>query len=461
MVPITKDMKPMYRCFWLLLLILLLVVPVTAQESTPAVPTEIPEDMPQEAAEILATAQALVATTEARLDSVEVAAQRVEGGVDMAFNLLGLFEAIGFLVTFAAGVAALIGIPRFIAAQNELQAARKRFDEEIDASRDRLVREAAENEAQLNALRADLKQSTRNETLALSFLPLGESQYKSGDFKGALSMYGRALELDGNNPIIRYRMGYVYTQSGQLEEAEKNLKLALDIEKDFAPALAVLGYTYRRMAERMEEGVERHLLNNQAEQLLLRALALSPRLVDDDGESWWGSLGGLYRRRGQIDQAIYAYTKAGEVMPNSSYAFSNLALLYMQKGERENMINTYRKVEQLALGEIQSDADNYWANADWLTASLALNKMDQAERALQAVRTTAPMDSSYALESQMDTMGRLAKALEPAHAQVVQTYIDQLAVFTEEQRKKQQTTEEQEAQTKMKAAQISEQITGD
>src|SRR5690606_4972949 len=118
---------------------------------------------------------------------------------------------------------------------------------EIDASRDRLVREAAENEAQLNALRADLKQSTRNETLALSFLPLGESQYKSGDFKGALSMYGRALELDGNNPIIRYRMGYVYTQSGQLEEAEKNLKLALDIEKDFAPALAVLGYTYRRM----------------------------------------------------------------------------------------------------------------------------------------------------------------------------------------------------------------------
>ncbi len=438
----------------LILLFVLLAVPVAAQDETqeasPATGTVTEADA------VLATAQALVATTEARMNSIEESAVRVDNGVNMAFNLLGLFEAIGFLVTVAAGVAALVGIPRFISAQNELQEARKRFDEEIDASRKRLEHEAAENEQQLSALRAELKQSTRNETLALSFLPLGESQYKSGDFKGALSMYGRALELDGNNPIIRYRMGYVYTQSGQLEEAEKNLKLALDIEKDFAPALAVLGYTYRRMAERMDEGVERDLLNNQAEQQLLRALALSPRLVDDDGESWWGSLGGLYRRRGQVDQAIYAYTKAGEVMPNSSYAFSNLALLYMQKGEAKNMIDTYRKVEQLAIGEIQANPDNYWANADWLTASLALNKLDEAERALMAVCTTAPADSSYALESQMDTMGRLAKALEPEHARVVQTYIERLAVFTEESRTKQQAIVEKETQTKLKAVQISE-----
>lgn len=362
----------------------------------------------------------------------EKAAEVSEVAVDRAFDLLGIFEAIGFLVTVVGGVAALLGITRLISAQNELTEARKRYDAELESSRQKLEEEIKHKEAELEAMRVELKRDTDNATLALSYLPLGESQYKSGDYIGALDIYNRALRLDSNNPIIHYRLGYVYTQSGRLPEAEEHLKRALEIDKDFAPALAVLGYTYRRMGEKMEPGIERDKLLNRAEALLQNALTIAPRLVDDDGESWWGSLGGLYRRRGQIDQAIYAYRKAAEVDPNSSYAFSNLALLYMQQGERDKMMETYQQVEKLANAEVQADVDNYWAYADLLTSRLALRKFNEAESTVQSVFTTAPVDSPYALEVLVDTLGRLAKVLETDHAAHVQHYIERISVYAEE-----------------------------
>src|SRR5690606_9951558 len=121
-------------------------------------------------------------------------------------------------------------------------------------------------------------------SLAQSLLPLGERQYRSQDYVGALDTYKRALILDPDNLIIHYRMGYVYTQSGQLDEAEQNLRLALEIDPEFAPAMAALGYVYRRIGEKMPAGIERDLMLNKGEEKMLNALTISPKLVDDDGE---------------------------------------------------------------------------------------------------------------------------------------------------------------------------------
>jgi tetratricopeptide (TPR) repeat protein len=171
---------------------------------------------------------------------------------------------------------------------------------------------------------------------------------------------------------------------------------------------------------------------NRAEQFLLRALRLSPKLVDDDGEAWWGSLGGLYRRRGQIDQAIYAYEQAAKVTPHSSYPFSNLALLYMQKRNRDEMLRTYKRVERLARGEVQAEVDNYWAYADLLTSRLALGKIDEAEDALISVFDIAPPDSSYGLESLADTLTRLIDALGgPQAAPHIPPYVERIRAYLE------------------------------
>lgn len=374
-----------------LILLLLLGPAVRAQEET---------DLPALATEVAR-----------QIDDVQELADQASSDVDNAFSLLGLLEAFSFVVTIVGGAAAIFGVTRFISAQQDLQEARKRFDEEIASSRERLSRETEQRQREFADLREQLERSTSNATLALSFLPLGESQYKSGDFKGAIDIYQRALRLDPQNPIINYRIGYASTQSGLLEEAEHYLQQALATEPDFAPALAALGYVYRRRGEKMDEGIERVTILNKAENNLVRALSLSPKLVDADGESWWGSLGGLYRRRGQIDQAIFAYTQAAEVTPNSSYAFSNLALLYMQKNNRSRMLETYEQVEKLAADEVQADVDNYWAYTDLVTSRLALGKLPEAENALDRVFTTTPDDAPYVLEALLDTLSRLADVL--------------------------------------------------
>ncbi len=154
----------------------------------------------------------------------------------------------------------------------------------------------------------------------------------------------------------------------------------------------------------------------------MRALKRSPKLVDEEGESWWGSLGGLYRRRGQVEQAIYAYEQAAAVMPNSSYAFSNLAMLYVQQRDRQKMLETFAQVEKLASGEVQADVDNYWAYNDLVTSRLALGQIDEAELALESVFRTVPDDSPYVLESLHDTLIRLMDALDPREARTVREF---------------------------------------
>lgn len=378
--------------------------------------------------------RALATQVAQQIVKAEELLQDVESEVDHAFNLLGLLEAFGFVVTIVGGAAAIFGVTRFISAQQDLQEARKRFDDEIASSRDRLSKETEQRQREFAELREQLERSTSNATLALSFLPLGEGQYKSGDFRGAIDIYQRALRLDPKNPIINYRLGYAYTQSGMLEEAERYLQEALSTEADFAPALATLGYVYRRRGEKMDEGIERMTILNRAEQNLVRALDLSPKLVDADGESWWGSLGGLYRRRGQIDQAIFAYSQAAEVTPNSSYAYSNLALLYMQKHDRERMLKTYEQVEKLAADEVMADVDNYWAYTDLVTSRLALGMLPEAEKALDRVFTTTPDDAPYVLEALLDTLSRLADVLEAEKAGPVRDFCQRIQAHIEQQK---------------------------
>ncbi|MBE0691314.1 MAG: tetratricopeptide repeat protein [Anaerolineae bacterium] len=391
---------------WLLLIttILLLSLPGIAAAQDP-VATPLPTPDP--------TADLQAQLDEARLllDKITERGQDSDRALDIAFNLLGIFEAIGFLVTVGGGLLAAFGVARLFSAQAELQKARERFEEEIE-TKERELDEMKEDLESTIANSASLQHRELSQaTLALSLLPLGERQYRAQDFQGAMDTYRRALELDDQNPVTHLRLGYVCTQSGLLDDARAHLTRALEIEPGFAPALAALGYVYRRITEKMEASIEREEMLNQAEGRLLEALRQSPKLVDDDGESWWGSLGGLYRRRNQIEDAIRAYERAAEVTPHSSYPFSNLALLYMQTSNRDQMLATYRRVERLARGETQADVDNYWAHADLLTAQLALGKVSQAEEALQSVLDIAPVDSPYVLELLADTLERLTQAL--------------------------------------------------
>ncbi len=405
---------------------------------------------------IVSVAQAQDATADPPTPDVEAinamataVAQRSEAAAeafDRAVNVLGIFEGVGLVVsvmsilgTILVAVAGVVGFRGLSEARAQVEETRKSIERELVTARKQFDTDIRQGREELENVRVRLEQSVVEQresvaqaNVAMSFVSLGDRQYRSKDFSGAIDTYLRALELDPNNLITHYRLGYVYTQSGLLDEAQPHLARALELEKNFPPALAALGYVYRRMGEKMPHGIERDKMINRAESLLLEALGASPKLVDEDGESWWGSLGGLYRRRNQIDEAINAYERAAEVTPQSSYAFSNLALLFMQKQNRDAMIKTYYRVEQLAQHEVQAEVDNYWAYADLLTSRLALSKVKEAEETLVQVLEVAPPEAPFFFESLLDTLGRLVAALGENQADHVKRAIEIIEGYREQ-----------------------------
>ncbi|MCS6835619.1 MAG: tetratricopeptide repeat protein [Anaerolineae bacterium] len=404
----------------LLMLMCVFGSPILAQDASPT-------------ADPLAEVRTLGATAQARLEAVQEAADKVERGVDRAFNLLGLFEAIGIFITVGAGVAALFGVSQLYSARNDT----KKINEDLKKQADDLLRrfneEIEQRKRDVENLREELMRAeqeqhknTVNALIGSALLPIGERQYRNGDQEGAIATYQRALELDPNNPVFYQRLGYIFTQQNKFAQAEQYYERAIGLERDFAPAIAGLGFVYRRMGDGEQDKMRQSQLYNQAESHLLRALNLSERLLDEDGEPWWGVLGGLYRRRGQIDQAIYAYHKVTQIAPNSSYGFGNLALLYMKKNDREAMLKTYRHVERIAETEIRSKAGNFWGYADLIVARFALGKSEQALDNLPIAIGVAPTNAPYMLEGLRDTLVDLAQVVEDEKRLPIEQAIQEL-----------------------------------
>ncbi|MCB9461262.1 MAG: tetratricopeptide repeat protein [Anaerolineaceae bacterium] len=352
---------------------------------------------------------------------------RVETAEGRAFNLLGVYEAIGQAITVGSVLITVLGIlggaagvSQVVSARRELTESSEQLKEEAAQLRKQFDEEIRMKEAQLDTLRKQLeeaaaeeRQATSNALLANALIPLGERQYKTGDYTGAMNTYVRALELDQANPVVHQRLAYVYTQMGELKAAESHYQIAIDQENKFAPALAGLGFVYRRMAEKLDDSIERDRMMLKAEDMLLQALDISPRLIDDDGESWWGVLGGLYKRNGNIERAINAYERATEITPQSSYGMGNLALLYMRKKDSEKMIETYERVEHIAMKEADQEQGNFWGYADLVVSRFALGKIEEAEQALKIAVAIAPFDSPYMLSSLADTLRELTDVVGP------------------------------------------------
>jgi tetratricopeptide (TPR) repeat protein len=411
---------------------------VSAQDSTrPAPPPTVAPPTP----DAVETAIAILERAERNNDR---AIEQANNTLNTANGFLSFVQAVTSVAAIFAAIAGYVGFVRLQTLEKKVSQATEAFETEIKQKRTELETLRREVELRLDTLRDELRQSAQkiredndkstqeqsrhnaNANTALALLPLGERQYRAQDYQGAISTYQRALDLDRQNPITHYRLAYVYTQAAMLDEALPNLQRALEITPDFAPALANMGYIYRRKAEKQPVGLERDTMMNEAEKCLLRALTLSPKLIDEDGESWWGSLGGLYRRRHQIDEALHAYRQAAEVTPYSSYPYTNLALLYLEKQDREQMLQTYRRVEYLAARLVNAQVDNYWAYSDLLVARMALGKYDEASITLETIVNTPSISSPYMIETLIDTLIRLQKVMSEEERAQMQRVIQYL-----------------------------------
>lgn len=234
--------------------------------------------------------------------------------------------------------------------------------------------------------------------LALAMLQLGEQQLERRNVKSAIQCYRRAFELDPENRATNYYLGELYIQDKQLERGIDHLKQAIGPDFDYAPAEAALGLAYRLQGDQTTDPDRRNTLYVQAEESLLLALQVDPTALDINGESVQAGLGALYKRWGEVEQAIVHYEEARKITPQKSYPIVNLAILYYMQGNLPQARLYFEDVVTRANDTLKHNPSDYWARFDHMTAQLALGEsrlaMDDLNVIAQQVKTAAPLETA-------------------------------------------------------------------
>lgn len=121
---------------WLVLLLLGRVPSLLAQGtvSSPTLEEDSVLISPEELRQMM---EQLTLQTELTLDQAVAAAEEAARAQDLAFNLLGIFEAISFVVTVGGAILGLVGFQRLLSAQNSLTEAREEVEKELEEIRKR------------------------------------------------------------------------------------------------------------------------------------------------------------------------------------------------------------------------------------------------------------------------------------------------------------------------------------
>lgn len=222
------------------------------------------------------------------------------------------------------------------------------------------------------------KTDAENSFRVLSLLLLAEQQVRARNRTTAIVTLQEAYAIDPNNQTTNYLLGYLYVGRKDFDLAVNHLKQALAASPDFAPALAAMGLAQRRMGDSKPEGMERNNFWAQAEANLTKALTSDNGLIDADNESYFGTLGGLYRRQKRYEDALKSYENAVKITPNNSYPVNNLAMLYKKLGYELQAQETFKRAVEIARAVIDDHPGDTWARLDLAQALLVSGDQKRA-----------------------------------------------------------------------------------
>lgn len=285
----------------------------------------------------------------------------------------------------ASATAAIEESQRFVReSQHDLERRKtdlQTLESALQARMDRLVKETAQ---QLEATQTQ----ARNLFRVLSLQLLAEQQVRAHNIDTAVSTLRSALAINPHDHATNYLLGYLYIQRKQIDLALEHLEHALESEGDFTPGIAALGLALRRKGDSLDSDdrpAERDHFWGQAEARLVEALGQDHRLTDADGESYFGTLGGLYRRQKRYYAALDAYERAYQVTPDSSYPLINLASIHTHEGNMKQARHYFEKVVEQARLALDDDPRNAWRRCDLAQALLVLGHPEEALRELRTV----------------------------------------------------------------------------
>lgn len=134
-------------------------------------------------------------------------------------------------------------------------------------------------EAAMNTVKDVMELNEASEYRDLIFIAKGNIFLYSGNTKRAIKEYQRALLAESDNFLVHHNLGLSYLKMGKYEAAERNMNIALKLEKLSAVTYANRGILY----------LAKYNNKLRSEQEIRKALALSNRMMSkglEDFDIW-------------------------------------------------------------------------------------------------------------------------------------------------------------------------------
>jgi tetratricopeptide (TPR) repeat protein len=222
-------------------------------------------------------------------------------------TVAGVFAAVVGVMLAMLTLAAAIATGFGIFEVNRIRQFRKQFDDQLEQLGKRI-------ETELGQLGKRIDTESQKHIEASYYYSEGTKDYRAGDNRHAIENYLQASKYQQKSPRILERIGRAYSNLNEEEKAVEYLKLALDLDPEYEPALRSLALHYR------------YSNRQEAIKLLKQILANNPSAYES-----WDFLGLCYRDQLQQGQQLI---KDQEIIDKAIVAHEN-ALKYQKRPETE------------------------------------------------------------------------------------------------------------------------------
>ena len=164
------------------------------------------------------------------------------------------------------------------------------------------------------------------------YLVLGMLYREAGAWMEALRAFERASTLAPKSAQAHFLIGAQLERLHQEAAAREELRRAIELDPRHADALNYLGYM------NAEDGVDLE----EAKRLVQRALEVEP-----DNGAYLDSLGWVYFRMGDMDQALAQLQHAVSMVATDPMIFEHLGDVYLAHGDIDHARQAWRKALEL------------------------------------------------------------------------------------------------------------------
>jgi eukaryotic-like serine/threonine-protein kinase len=219
-----------------------------------------------------------------------------------------------------------------------------------------------ESLASVQKFDAPIEQVTTASLGALKAFALGNAEFDRGREMAALPFYRRAVELDPNFAWVYARMGTIYANAGESEQAKEYTGKAYELKDRVSERekLYIMEHYYQSVTGELDKEIE--------------TLELYERTYPSDSVPG-NNLGVAYEQIGEFEKAAEAARHSRLADPNSASAHETLAYAYAALGRPDEARQTMNQ----ALKQFPNSESTHWTSL-WL--AYAFDKPDEAQRLL-------------------------------------------------------------------------------